>query len=507
MENSNQLKQKAGLAAVLRGAGMFIHSVLAGGLTFLAVFGPLNASMIAAAAVAAAVFLAVGGLWYGRWLTARNGEREAARRQSAWLIGVPLAVALAFGVTALVQSYQLGAFQPRSSSRVENLQRLCRAVEKNYVYYDTQGAEWQAACAQAQEAAPDLDENAYRALVGNLMAVLNDSHTNLSWASQPNECKFVILEEVEGQAVVTLSGSAAQSAGLVDGSLIQAVDGMTLDEAIQALEPRLRSGSTPWQARRAGMENLLTTPYGGTRQVEFETPDGVRRSAALTCPPPQTVPASTSQQNSGPVVESLRLEDDLGYIFVPSMDLALVDDFDAALDALMDTRGLILDLRGNGGGNSLAGDAIAGRLLSNNFAYGIESYRTLLPNHLWQHDAVYIVQPRKMTYSAPVVVLIDGSVMSSTEMLLAALVDSGRVTTVGRTTAGGSGNPVSFNLGEGISVRFSTGDFRRLDGTPIEGVGFEPDVPVSWTLEDLRSGRDPDLEQAQRVLLKLIPAE
>jgi C-terminal processing protease CtpA/Prc len=57
-----------------------------------------------------------------------------------------------------------------------------------------------------------------------------------------------------------------------------------------------------------------------------------------------------------------------------------------------------------------------------------------------------------------------------------------------------------FRLPGERDVRFSTANFIRNDGTPIEGEGIVPDVPVSWSVEDFRQGRDPDLEVAERLL-------
>ncbi len=81
-----------------------------------------------------------------------------------------------------------------------------------------------------------------------------------------------------------------------------------------------------------------------------------------------------------------------------------------------------------------------------------------------------------------------------------ALADSGRATTVGRPTAGGSGNPLTFGLPGGGVARFSAAAFRRNNGARIEGAGIAPDVRVAWTVADFRAGRDPDLAAAERLL-------
>jgi carboxyl-terminal processing protease len=105
------------------------------------------------------------------------------------------------------------------------------------------------------------------------------------------------------------------------------------------------------------------------------------------------------------------------------------------------------------------------------------------------------------TYDGALVLLIDETNFSTAEQFIVALVDSGRATTVGRLTSGGSGNPITFRLpGDGL-VRFSTGVFYRNDGRLIEGRGIGPDLPVAWSVDDLRADRDPDLDAALRWLL------
>jgi C-terminal processing protease CtpA/Prc len=181
----------------------------------------------------------------------------------------------------------------------------------------------------------------------------------------------------------------------------------------------------------------------------------------------------------------------------------MVAEFDAALAGLMDAPGLILDLRDNGGGSSLVANQIAGRFLEEPFVYGREYYRQRLPTRGWWRWGDRSVTPRPPFYSGPLVLLMDASTVSSAEEFVVSLVDSGRAQTVGRQTGGSTGNPLVFQLPGSGSARFSTGDLRRIDGAPIEGVGIRPDLPVAWTLEDVRQGRDPDLDAAVRLLLSV----
>ncbi|MBN2004756.1 MAG: hypothetical protein JXA21_15470 [Anaerolineae bacterium] len=149
---------------------------------------------------------------------------------------------------------------------------------------------------------------------------------------------------------------------------------------------------------------------------------------------------------------------------------------------------------------SFISDPMAGRFLNRPFTYGRDHFRARLPQRGWRAHFDYRVKPRGLTYTGPLVLLIDTYNFSTAENFIVALVDSGRATTVGRPTGGGSGNPISFNLPGGGQARFSTAAFRRNDGSLIEGMGIAPDHYVFWTVEDFCVGRDPDLAAAEQLL-------
>jgi C-terminal processing protease CtpA/Prc len=70
------------------------------------------------------------------------------------------------------------------------------------------------------------------------------------------------------------------------------------------------------------------------------------------------------------------------------------------------------------------------------------------------------------------------------------------VTAVGDTTAGASGAPQLYALPSGREIRISTKNIPRYDGLPIEWNGIIPDIRVAQTEEDLKQGRDKQLEYA-----------
>jgi C-terminal processing protease CtpA/Prc len=262
---------------------------------------------------------------------------------------------------------------------------------------------------------------------------------------------------------------------------------------------RLRAGSSvAWERRRASLYLLLATDRD--LKVTVEKASGERREFSLVLP--EDTPATVTYPEPPPSVTSERLPSGLGLITIRTFGGGpeLVRAFDRALDGMMDAPGLIIDVRENNGGMSLLADLMVGRLVEEPFLYGQEFHRARLPQRLWRRRIDYRVLPRGKSYDGPVALLIDTRTYSSGETFAAALTLSDRAYAIGRTTAGATGNPVYVRL-PGGKARFSTGDWRYLDGSPLEGLGVRPDLEVAWTVEDLRAGRDPDLAAAEAHLL------
>ena len=88
---------------------------------------------------------------------------------------------------------------------------------------------------------------------------------------------------------------------------------------------------------------------------------------------------------------------------------------------------------------------------------------------------------------------------SAAEDFLMPFKDTGRGILVGETTWGSTGQPVYLNYQD---LQVGIGAIRAYmpDGTPFEGVGIQPDIPISRSRDDLYLGRDPVLEKALQLL-------
>lgn len=215
-------------------------------------------------------------------------------------------------------------------------------------------------------------------------------------------------------------------------------------------------------------------------------------------------PSLEDVEQRGQVVRGLA-EGNIGYLMVDSLTEdaskgeSLVRDFDAALEALEDTRGLVLDLRFNGGGNERLGQSIAGRFLSERVEYAGHRYRSGPGRDEFGDVQRRSCAPRgPWRYEGPVLVLQGAMTMSSGEALVLMLRRAPNVTTMGARTAGSSGNPERHDLGHGIVVTVPRWQSLDADGRTFEGVGIAPDVPGEATSAAAFVGADPLFIQAMR---------
>ena len=162
-----------------------------------------------------------------------------------------------------------------------------------------------------------------------------------------------------------------------------------------------------------------------------------------------------------------------------------------------DMKSLIIDLRNNGGGDSLVLENIADLLLPEGTIFYTEDKHG--NRETFTSDAKYL--------GLPIVVLCDGNSASASEVLIAALQDYELATIVGTTTFGKAIGQSTLTLNEdGSGVYLTTIRVYSPQGRNWHGVGLEPDVVVELP-DELASNpisrnddNDLQLQEAIRIL-------
>jgi len=190
--------------------------------------------------------------------------------------------------------------------------------------------------------------------------------------------------------------------------------------------------------------------------------------------------------------------DGIGYINIYRLaSPRLPQAFDDALAQMGDTKGLILDLRFNGGGSEPLGQEIAGCFLDQPRVYSVHQYRSGP-----KHNDLGAKRERACDgggpwhYTAPVIVLQGQKTMSSAESFLLMLAQCAQVTTMGDRTAGSSGNPRRVEAGSGIVVNLPRWLDMDPEGNPIDRVGIAPKIQVDAKPDDFTNQNDPVLASA-----------
>jgi carboxyl-terminal processing protease len=194
--------------------------------------------------------------------------------------------------------------------------------------------------------------------------------------------------------------------------------------------------------------------------------------------------------------------DGLAYVRLSVFGESTAEELDAALQTLQEARprGLILDLRGNGGGYLTAAQEVLGRFIRQ----GVAAYQANRDGSLTPHE---ILRGRVQVLELPMVVLVNGGSASASEIVAGALQDQHRAILVGEQTFGKGLIQSNFDFPDGSSVRVTVARWLTPDGRQIQGQGLTPDLIVPLTPEDYEAGRDPQLDAAVAYLLgKPLPA-
>lgn len=181
---------------------------------------------------------------------------------------------------------------------------------------------------------------------------------------------------------------------------------------------------------------------------------------------------------------------DIGYIYISTFSSSMwVNSIDDILNYFSQTKGLIIDVRHNGGGSEHNTNYIISHFLNSDLQ---------TPGHYYNNEFIngHIISKKESYYDKKVAVLTNGNCFSATEKFVMNMQHVENVILIGDTTGGGSGYPAYFPLPSGLQIRISRVYYLQYNQTPIEWNGIVPDILIPQTEKDIKNKKDKQLEYA-----------
>ena len=153
-------------------------------------------------------------------------------------------------------------------------------------------------------------------------------------------------------------------------------------------------------------------------------------------------------------------------------------------------KGVVLDLRGNGGGYLTAAQDVA--------SLWLKSDKTIVQERRGDvvQETLKATSDNPVLAGIPTVVLVDGGSASASEIVAGALHDNGVAKLVGIKTFGKGSVQDIVNLPSGGELKVTIAKWYTPSGKNINKEGIQPDVSVTVSDDDLKNSRDPQKDKA-----------
>ena len=297
-------------------------------------------------------------------------------------------------------------------------------------------------------------------------------------------------------AVVPESGGAV--AGIRPGYVLTGIDDKEVDTIVARFKKAAKVPRDFKTLVRLGFPHFLDGPAGSEVVVRFLDADDKPQTMTVKRTP---LVGEVVQFGELPPIlvqtETKRLDGNIGYIRANIFMMPILQKVRTAINEMSDTKGIILDLRGNPGGIGLLSSAIAGSFYAQRTNLGTMRMRRGNINFLaYPQPTVYKI------YTRPLVILTDEGSASTSEIMAGGMQENGRAVVIGSETAGEALPSLVEKLPGGARFQYAIADFKTPKGVLLEGRGVQPNIPIVLTRAALLSGTDPVLSAAIEYITK-----
>jgi C-terminal processing protease CtpA/Prc len=435
------------------------------------------------------------------------------------------------------------------ADKVFGLSKFWQEVNYNFAYFHkidhrVWDSTYKALIPQVEATKNDYE---YYRLLEKFCAMLKDGHTEitvphiegLNYMYNTFGDYLLVLKRVDNKVIIKRTWKKDIRKFPLGSEIIE-VNGLPTEQYIRDSVAPYISASTDYVRADIASSMLLRGFPGSTFSIKIKKPNGDKASYVLTHAKVtdnifSPDPGEYLDEKARGLLEHKTLDKDLAYVALNSFSDAKINMlFDSLLPALDKARGVIIDLRFNGGGDDGIAFTILKHFIQDTVVIGSSStIRVFNPYQkaigrdtdvadtagnefkrnawlLYHGYAVYEepgtlrsrVESGIHKIKAPVVILIGKNTASAAEDFLVAASNQKHIVTIGEPTNGSTGKPYRFDLPGGGSARICIKKDTYPDGREFVGYGIQPDIRVQSTVQDYLMNKDVVLEAALQYFRK-----
>ncbi|MEW5676199.1 S41 family peptidase [Flavobacterium enshiense] len=430
-----------------------------------------------------------------------------------------------------------------ATDKIYGLSKFWQEVNYNFVYLDKVDRNmWDSKYKELIETVSNRknDYEYYRELQ-KFCALLKDGHTNVYFPKGIEQMNTMFgdyrlfVENIDGRAIVTRTNFSKKDE-IPFGSEIVEVNGKSTKDYLKENVAPYISSSTDYVLEDWSIGRLLQGLEGETYLIKIKKPDNKFVQLTLTHKKTEEKDVFPPFEKQKELLDFKWINGEIAYISLNSFsDKKINDLFIQKLPELYKAKGLIVDLRYNGGGSTDIGFEILKYLTKDKILYGSKIHSRLhIPafkawgkftaekdtlNNAWAkkaylsyndkfyHDFEYEPDTVKLDAKrivVPTVLLLGHNTASAAEDFLIYADNQKHMIKMGERSFGSTGQPFLFDLPGGGSARVCTKKDTYPDGREFVGYGIKPDIEIKQTFSDYLSKKDPVMEKAVGYLKKKI---
>jgi carboxyl-terminal processing protease len=378
--------------------------------------------------------------------------------------------------------------------RADVFEEIWGTINEKYYDQSFNGVNWRAVGDRYRPLVVQAkNDDEFYALLKKMVGELRDAHTRFHTPRERREREQlqavsigVSIFEVQGKTVILSvePESDASHAGVQPGMIVRSIDGRPIGERLAEAQSRVAGTSSDRAVKLRVYRKVVEGEPGTFIKLGLERADGSRVEVSLL----------RREVSDEPRVSWRRTTGGFGYIRLNIWKSPVHKQFKSALESLKDAPGLILDLRGNPGGEAAEVVKIATYFFNSRMPFGRFISRT--------GRAIELYTGRDdQAYKGGVVILVNEASGSGSELFSGVMQENGRAFVMGRQSCGCVLGISKFRkVKGGGELAVSELGYVSPRGQRLEGKGVMPDRSVALTIHDLQRNRDLALDEAESYL-------